>query len=119
VRSWPRFSVRSDEQRGGERIIGGPFGPFETLASAQLYHPAIGRWQRIANMNHTRRGHTATLLANGQVLVTGGVGCGDVCPTGPRGHAELFDPNATTWTDMGSLPTARWYHQANSPIMCR
>src|SRR5947207_6308206 len=61
---------------GGERIYVGRLGyVFESRKSAQLYRPGIGRWQRIANMNHKHNGHTATLLPNGQVLVAGGVGC--------------------------------------------
>jgi hypothetical protein len=57
---------------GGDRIA----GRFRSLASTQLYHPAIGRWQRITDMNYKHYGHTATLLTNGQVLVPGGVTCG-------------------------------------------
>ena len=89
---------------GGERIYVGRLGyVFESKRSAQLYRPGIGRWQRIANMNHKHDGHTATSLSNGQVLVTGGV---------PGGFAELYDPTTRTWTDTGSLGTTRWYHTA-------
>ena len=98
---------------GGERIYVGRLGyVFESKKSAQLYRPGIGRWQRIANMNHKHNGHTATLLPNGQVLVAGGVGCGDPCPPGPRGHAELYDPTTRIWTDTGSPASARWYATA-------
>ena len=89
---------------GGERIYIGRLGyVFESKKSAQLYRPGIGRWQRIANMNQTHNGHTATLLLSGQVLVTGGV---------VGGSAELYDPTTRTWTDTGSLATARWFHTA-------
>jgi hypothetical protein len=89
---------------GGERIYVGRLGyVFESKKSAQLYRPAIGGWQRIANMNHTHNGHTATLLPNGQVLVAGGT---------PGGLAELYDPTTRTWMDTGSLGTTRWYHTA-------
>ena len=92
---------------GGERSVG---VTLESLASAQLYHPAIGRWQRVANMNHKRHGHTETLLPNGQVLVTGGAPCGDACSPDRRGSAELYDPTTRTWTDTGSMASARWFH---------
>jgi N-acetylneuraminic acid mutarotase len=93
---------------GGARLGEG----FVPLASAQLYHLAIGRWQRIANMNHTHFGHTATLLLNGQVLVAGGVGCNGAGSLGRCGPSELYDPTTRTWTDTGSLRRARWSHTA-------
>jgi WD40 repeat protein len=82
------------------------------LASAQLYHPAIGRWQRIADMNHTHFGHTATLLPNGEVLVAGGVGCNGAGSLGHCGPSELYDPTTRTWKDTGSLNAARYDHTA-------
>src|SRR5437762_5484018 len=95
---------------GGERIYVGPLGyVFESKKSAQLYRPGIGRWQRIANMNHKHNGHTATLLPNGQVLVAGGVGCGESCPPGARCHAALGDRTATNKTDTGSRARASTY----------
>jgi hypothetical protein len=93
---------------GGVRLGEG----FVPLASAQLYHPAIGSWQRIANMNHTHFDHTATLLTNGQVLVAGGVGCNSASSLSRCGPSELYDPTTRTWTDTGSLRRARWSHTA-------
>jgi len=49
------------------------------------------------NMHTARSGHTATLLANGKVLITGG---GD-------GSAELFDPATGAFTPTGSMTTPR------------
>jgi hypothetical protein len=93
-------------------LVAGGLGDSGDLASAQLYHPAIGRWQRIADMNHTHRDHTATLLPNGQVLVAGGVGCNGAGSLGRCGPSELYDPTTRTWTDTGSLRRARWSHTA-------
>ena len=93
---------------GGARLGEG----FVPLASTQLYHPAIGSWQRIANMNHTHFGHTATLLASGEVLVAGGAGCNGASSLGRCGPSELYDPTTRTWTDTGSLRRARWDHTA-------
>jgi hypothetical protein len=51
------------------------------------------------SLNIARWGHEATLLPNGKVLVTAGVGAGS--------SAELYDPVTGEWTVTGSLNTAR------------
>ena len=53
-------------------------------------------------------GHTATLLPNGKVLVTGGWhGVGLYLAS-----AELYDPDTNTWSSAGSMTTGRYYHTA-------
>ena len=47
---------------------------------------------------------TATLLANGKVLVTGGMPCQ---PAGGLASAELYDPETGTFTTTGALTTPR------------
>ena len=57
---------------------------------------------------NTRYGHTATLLPDGKILVTGGQGDdGRVTAT-----AELYDAATGTWTPTGSLNQARTEHAA-------
>jgi hypothetical protein len=52
----------------------------------------------------TRVNHTATLLSNGQVLVTGG--------NDDPGSAELYDPATRTWTRTNNLSPSRARHTA-------
>jgi hypothetical protein len=52
------------------------------LASAELYYPVIGRFFATGNMTTGRSGHTATLLADGRVLIAGGAGA----------SAEVYTP---------------------------
>jgi hypothetical protein len=45
----------------------------ESVADADLFNPGTGSFSQTSNMSDLRSRHTATLLANGRVLVTGGI----------------------------------------------
>lgn len=79
------------------------------LASAELYDPDTGIWSRTGSMAATRFGHTATLLANGKVLVAGGGGLapGATICCDPLASAELYDPASGTWTATATMTIPR------------
>jgi hypothetical protein len=60
-------------------------------------------------MNTSRSCHTASVLQNGIVLVSGGVGNGSVYLS----SAELYDPSTGVWTITGIMNNGRAYHTAS------
>jgi hypothetical protein len=78
------------------------------LATAEIFDPLAGAFTRTASMSTFRDHHTATLLADGRVLVVGGGGEGYASST----SAELYDPATERWKTTGSLRTGRWLHTA-------
>jgi len=70
--------------------------------------PPVGRFTPTGSMAFARSGHTATLLTDGTVLVTGGSDA-----TGPLATAEIFDPATGMFTPTGGvMETARAGHTA-------
>ena len=63
-------------------------------------------WRPTGSLNTARAYHTATLLSNGMVLVSGGQ------LRRVSASAELYDPLSRTWTTTGSLNTACASHTA-------
>jgi Galactose oxidase, central domain/Kelch motif len=64
-------------------------------------------WSATGSLGAARYGHTATLLANGKVLVVGGY-----TRRVATGSAELYDPATGQWSATGSLSTPRGGHIA-------
>ena len=75
-----------------------------TLAAAERAQaPSPGVYTLTGEMATARAGHTATLLADGTVLVTGGVGSGFQ----PLASAELYDPVAGMFYPAGNMTKPR------------
>ncbi len=95
---------------GGKVLVtGGADGISETsvhaLASAELYDPETGTWSATGSMMEARARHSATLLADGRVLVTGGSGSGS--GTDSLASAELYDPATGSWSATSAMLEAR------------
>jgi N-acetylneuraminic acid mutarotase len=89
-------------------VTGGLGGANAELAqaSAEVYDPRTGTWTRVAPLAVARTGHTATLLADGRVLVAGG----ESFTRGTRRsltQAEVYDPTAREWRSAGEMKCPR------------
>ncbi len=60
-------------------------------------------------MHDSRSLHTASILPNGKVLVTGGF----ICDGGELNSAELYDHSKGIWTRTGSMTLSRAFHTAS------
>ena len=76
-------------------------------ATPGLVQPCLAapfQFETTGSLITARSDHSATLLANGKVLVAGGADAGSL--------AELYDPASGAWSSTGSLTTARDFHTA-------
>ena len=89
-------------------VIGGynEVNGYNWLASAEIYDRTTNSWTTVTPMSSGRSGHTATLLADGRVLVVGGNNSGSVLRT-----AEIYDPASDRWRPTTNL-SARESHTA-------
>ncbi len=87
-------------------IVGGRIaGALGTTGrTAELWDAASQSWTPTEPMSAARRGHAATLLPDGRVLVTGGV----EATTLPR--AEIYDPVNQVWSEVPGMLAQRRGH---------
>jgi len=69
-------------------------------------------WTTVSGTAPAVINHTATLLADGRVLIVGGQTHEPMKSPVPTGEAYLYDPGQDAVTPAGSLTTARYHHTA-------
>ena len=116
----PRKGHASTQLADGRVLVTGGFNVptfpnVAVYATAELYNPGTGRWGAARPMAGSREGHTATLLADGRVLVTGGIPA--IYPRMPywtpiTNTAEVYNPRTNRWASAGAMAHARVGHAA-------
>jgi hypothetical protein len=98
----PRSSHTTTLLPNGKLLLAGGYhleGPFAIgNNSAESFDPTSESFSALAPMTSVRYEHTATLLANGKVLIAGGTTGGSTPGTNVSNTAESFDPVAGTFT---------------------
>src|SRR6266545_3864595 len=91
----------------GRVLVVGTIATFpggEARRTGEVYDPASNTWSPTRSLRIPRWRHTATLLADGTVLVAGGLSSGGI--GWPR-DAEQFDPSRSRWRSAGTMNTSR------------
>jgi N-acetylneuraminic acid mutarotase len=85
--------------------------PAPGLTAVEIYDPAQNAWTTETPMKHARWGHSAVLVGT-QVLVAGGFTVRSGQSELALSSAELYDPVAKTWTEVGPMTDPRGGHAA-------
>jgi hypothetical protein len=84
-------------------------GPAPVTATAEIYDPSTLKYIATGSLKTGRQQHTATLLPDGKVLITGGI----ANDGRTLNSAELYDAASGTFTNTGTMGAARTKHYAN------
>jgi Galactose oxidase, central domain len=77
-------------------------------ASARIFDPQTLSFRKISNMKYARHLHSATLLADGRVLISGGTrGSGNEIPLQYVTESEMYDPRSEQFSQVGSMLEGR------------
>lgn len=77
--------------------------------TAEIYDPHADQFQSTGSLSMPRGFHTATLLTDGRVLITGGFVAIDDSSTS---SAEIYDPATGQFSPAGAMQTGRSVHSA-------
>ncbi len=94
----------------GGGIEGGP--DWNATATAEIFDPARGTWTLAGPMAVARARHTATLLPDGEVLVTGGATKFQGDTGSVTAKAEIFNPGTNSWRPAAPMSKPRYVHAA-------
>lgn len=76
------------------------------LDGSEVWNPRSGAWSRSGRLAKPRFGASAVTLADGRVLIVGGVASRASAPI-EQASAEVYDPASGRWSAAGRLASAR------------
>ncbi len=88
-------------------VAGGHTGAFSGIPDVNVFDPGTSSWALTTAMTSSRKYATAVTLSDGRVLVLSGL---TTCETCVATTPEIFDPIATTWTQLGGATMALPLH---------
>ncbi|WP_437877508.1 Kelch repeat-containing protein [Sorangium sp. So ce513] len=107
----PRSTATATLLVSGKVLVAGGYNiSADYLQSVEIYDPSSSPpvWTTATPMSSKRGDHTATLLPNGKVLLTGGWSA----PMVGSASAEVYDPGTNVWAGVGSISVVRIAHTA-------
>lgn len=104
---WDTATLLND---GRILVAGGYYFDRSTLQNihykmSEIFDPITETWSFADSLEEGRSGHTATLLNDGRVLVTGGQG-----NVSDLNSCEIFDPITIQWSSISNLLHSRSFH---------
>jgi hypothetical protein len=93
-------------------VVGGSTSTLDAQSATALYDPATNAWAAAAPMGTSRRDFATVRLADGRVLVTGGIGARAGFPAPGLASTEIFDPATGAWAAAADMHEGRWDHAA-------
>jgi hypothetical protein len=114
---WHRWGHTATLLNDGRVLVAAGFVDdfvMEQAPQAQLYDPATGAWTLAGEISDTRGWHTATLLADGRVMVAGGEWhhCNGGCGERTLASTEIYDARTNAWSAGPPLVTPHSFHTA-------
>jgi len=95
-------------------LVGGGTGemaPNQLVADAEVWDPATATSEPAGTLDRPRTLQTATLLADGRVVIVGGFDASDGSIV-TRSRIEIWDPATGAFSSAGALGQARYSHTA-------
>ncbi len=89
--------------------VGGFAAPFSTSTRAEAYIVDEDRWIELPDLPSSRHHLATAALDDGTIVVTGGAGSG--IDWDPTDDVWALAPDSDEWTQLDSLPDARWGHR--------
>jgi N-acetylneuraminic acid mutarotase len=108
----PRDEHAASILKNGQVLVTGGFATNSSngyINIAELYDSSTEEWTRVDDMAILRSGHTASVLTNGDVLITGGYNL----PFYGYYDAELYTILKDRWIKLGSMIDQRTQHTAS------